>query len=94
MQDGLVETARFVSAKIGDGDRDTLETGLSGVEGVRDVEVNGGDHSVTVRYDPTIVDENRIRTVVEDLGYSTDRTTDRVTRNTDPTGYEVDAPLT
>jgi copper chaperone CopZ len=61
---GLTQTATFEAQ--GDTDADNVESRLSSVEGVRDVEVNG--KTITVTYDPTQVDENLIRTAVENDG--------------------------
>jgi copper chaperone CopZ len=73
MNSGTTEQLTFNSAKIsGDGDADRLETQLSGVEGVRDVEVNTDDHSVAVSYDPTIVNAARLQALVESAGYPLD----------------------
>jgi copper chaperone CopZ len=70
MEGGLVEQRRYVSPDIkGDGDRDRLETDLAAIDGVRDVEVDPNRHSVTVTYNPDVVDPNLIQQTVEDAGY-------------------------
>lgn len=71
MEDEMLEHVRVTSSKItGDGDRDTLESDLSGINGVRDVDVDPDSHIVEVTYDPTEVDLNQIRETIESDGYS------------------------
>lgn len=72
MQPGLIDKTRFVSSKIGERDIDKIETGLSGIDGIRSVEVTPEDHAVAITYDPTLLDINRLRAEFEGLGYSVD----------------------
>lgn len=73
MNEGIQERVTFKSSKISGGsDSDRLQGDLSSVDGVRGVNVNQEEHSVEVRYDPTIVDANAIRIAVEQAGYSID----------------------
>lgn len=73
MNEGMQERIIFKSSKISGGsDSDRLEGDLSAVEGVRGVSVNNDEHSVEVRFDPTIVDANAIRAAVEQAGYPID----------------------
>lgn len=73
MNEGIVERVTFNSSKIkGASDASRLESELSTVDGVRDVNVNADAHAVEVRYDPTIVDVNAVRTAVEQAGYQID----------------------
>ena len=75
MESGLVEHLVLKSSKIsGDGDRDRLETDLSGIDGVRDVEVDTNANSVDIAYDPTIVNATRLQAAVEEAGYALDST--------------------
>lgn len=53
----------------GDKDRQRLESDLGAIEGVRNVTVDTDRHTVDIEYDPTIVDEVRLRVVVEEAGY-------------------------
>lgn len=57
------------SSISGDRDRERLGSDLGAIEGVRDVEVDPDRHTVDIAYDPTIVDELRLRAAVEDAGY-------------------------
>lgn len=71
MEDGILEQLTVHSKDIsGDGDRNRLEGALSGIDGVRDVEVDPAQHSLQVTYDSTIVDAGAIRGAVEGAGYS------------------------
>ena len=73
MQSGLEERVTLTSSKIkGDRDRDRLEGDLAGEDGVRDVNVDPSNHTVEIVFDPTITDTNRMRTLVEEAGYSID----------------------
>ncbi|HEX6508095.1 MAG TPA: heavy metal-associated domain-containing protein [Chloroflexota bacterium] len=73
MDSGLIERVRFTSSKIkGQGDVERLESELSGEDGVRQVNVDPENHTVTVDYDPTIIDENAVKLAVEDAGYRID----------------------
>lgn len=70
MDSGTVEQVQFSSPNIsGDDDASRLEGDLGALEGVRDVEVNVGAHTVTVRFDAAVVDDNLIRGTIEDDGY-------------------------
>jgi copper chaperone CopZ len=64
LNQGLMQTTT-VELKD-DGNADDLESGLGSMEGVRDVEVDG--KTVSVTYDPTMIDENAIRTAIMDGG--------------------------
>jgi copper chaperone CopZ len=71
MNTGPLDSYTLTSDKItGDGDRDKLETALSSLEGVRDVEVDPSGHSVTVSYDPTILDPTKVQAEIENAGYA------------------------
>lgn len=73
MESEMIERARLVSRQIsGDGDTGQLETDLGAIHGVRDVEVDPSTHSVTVTYDPNVVDLNGILEVMQDNGYPVD----------------------
>jgi len=74
MNIGPVDSYTLKSDKIsGDGDRDRLETALSSLEGVRDVEVDPSGHTVTVSYDPTILDPSKLQAEIENAGYASAR---------------------
>jgi copper chaperone CopZ len=78
MESGLEEHATFKSSRIkGDRDRDRLESDLSGIDGVRDVEVDPSAQTVDISYDPTIVNVTRLQAAVEEAGYTLDATGDR-----------------
>jgi copper chaperone CopZ len=73
MDGGLVEQITLHSMMIsGDGDRDRLETTISGIEGVRDVEVDPGEHTIQITYDPTVVNAARLQAAVEQPGLTLD----------------------
>jgi copper chaperone CopZ len=73
MAQGLTERVIFTSSKItATGDVDRLEDGLSARDGVRDVNVDPGAHTVEVVFDPTVVNAPAIQSEVEDLGYKID----------------------
>ena len=56
MNDPLLERATFQSAAIKkDRDVETLETELTSLDGVRDVEVDPNGHTVEITYDPSKV---------------------------------------
>lgn len=67
------ERVTFKSSKItGDGDRNTLETALGRLEGVRSVNVDPGANAVSVLYDSAVLSASRIQTAVEEAGYTVD----------------------
>ena len=71
MDTGPLETVHFQSSDIsGDGDVDRVETTLSGINGVRDVEVDPNGHTVEVRYDPTEVNKAKLEEALIAEGYS------------------------
>ena len=73
MTDTYTERLSFTSSKIkGRDDSDRLEDGLSGLEGVRDVEVKTNAHTVEVVYDPTVISASALQSEVEQLGYTID----------------------
>ena len=66
----LLQHLTLSSSKIsGDRDRDRLTSELSSIDGVRDVDVDTNNHAVDISYDPTIVNEPRLRAAVEQAGY-------------------------
>jgi copper chaperone CopZ len=48
---------------------DKLETELCAIDGVQTVNVDPNAHTVEVDYDPTVVNESKLRTTMEDAGY-------------------------
>jgi copper chaperone CopZ len=81
MQGGLTEHLTLRSSKItGDGDRDRLETELSSLDGVRDVEVSPDSNTVDIEFDPTIVNATRLHAAVEQAGYTPDSAGDEADR--------------
>jgi copper chaperone CopZ len=71
MEGETLEQVELRSDKIsGDGDADRLETDLAAIDGVRDVEVDTDNHTVSVSYDPRQVSYPKIREAVEAAGYS------------------------
>jgi copper chaperone CopZ len=78
MESGLEEHLTLKSSRIkGDKDRDRLESDLSGIDGVRDVEVDPSANTVDIAFDPTIVNATRLQAAVEEAGYTLDATGDR-----------------
>jgi copper chaperone CopZ len=70
MQGGLISHLSFTSSKIkGSRDVDKLETELCAIDGVQTVNVDPNAHTVEVDYDPTVVNESKLRTTMEDAGY-------------------------
>jgi copper chaperone CopZ len=77
METATMEEAAFHSSKItGDGDISRLETELSTVDGVRNVDVDTSSHTVMVRYDAAIIDRNQIAAQMDVLGYHLDEHAD------------------
>jgi copper chaperone CopZ len=60
---GMTQTSTF---EVDGVDADSMEASLDSIDGVRGVTV--ADNQVTVTYDPTVVDENAIRSAVENGG--------------------------
>jgi copper chaperone CopZ len=80
MMQGLTKRITFKSSKInGDKDVDRLESGLSGLEGVRDVDVNITAHTVEAVFDPTVISTTALQTEVEQLGYKIESQTEQDT---------------
>jgi copper chaperone CopZ len=80
MMQGLTKQVIFKSSKInGDNDVDRLEAGLSGIEGVRDVEVDTTAHTVEAVFDPTVISATALQTEVEQLGYKIESQTEQDT---------------
>jgi copper chaperone CopZ len=72
-QQALTEEVSLTSSKIsGDGDVDSVESALGSLDGVRSVRADANAHTVTVKYDPTIVNLNLIEEQLQDAGYPTD----------------------
>jgi copper chaperone CopZ len=75
-QQALTEEVRLTSSKLtGGDDADSIESALGGLDGVRAVQADPDSHTVTVKYDPTIVNMNLIRERLEATGYPIDETT-------------------
>ena len=64
LNQGLTETMTIESSKKLKPER--IEASLTALDGVRSVDVEGT--TVTVSYDPTIVDQNAIRAAIEKDG--------------------------
>jgi copper chaperone CopZ len=73
-QQALTENLSLTSSKItGDGDVDAVETALGTLDGVRSVQADPNAHTVTVKYDPTIVNLNLIEERLNSAGYPVDQ---------------------
>lgn len=78
MMQGLTKQIIFKSSKInGDKDVDRLEGGLSGLEGVRDVDVDTTAHTVEAVFDPTVISGTALQSEVEELGYKIESQTEQ-----------------
>lgn len=72
-QQGLTEDVSLACSKItGSGDADAVETALGTLDGVRSVQADSDAHTVTVKYDPTIVNLNLIEERLDSAGYPVD----------------------
>jgi len=67
-----LEHVRFQIGDIGDGDVDRVETALSGINGVRDVEVNPDGGAVEVSYSPVEVSVPKLKEALIAEGYTVD----------------------
>lgn len=73
-QQALTENLSLTSGKItGAGDADNVETALGSLDGVRSVQADPEAHTVTVKYDPTIVNLNLIEERLDSAGYPIDQ---------------------
>lgn len=50
-----------------------IETGLRKMEGIKEVRINHVSHTVKIRYDPSIVTIEKIRTVLKGIGSGVSR---------------------
>jgi copper chaperone CopZ len=74
-QQALTDEVRLTSSKITSSDDvDSVESMLGSLDGVRSVQANPDSHTVTIKYDPTIVNMNLIRERLESGGFSIDTT--------------------
>lgn len=72
-QQALTEEVNLTSSKIGSSDDATsVESALGGLDGVRSVQADPDTHTVTVKYDPTIVNLNLIAERLDDAGFPPD----------------------
>jgi copper chaperone CopZ len=72
-QQALTEDVQLTSSKIsGSDDAGAVETALGSLDGVRAVQADPDAHTVTVKYDPTIVNLNLIQDRLEQAGYPID----------------------
>jgi copper chaperone CopZ len=73
-QQALTESLSLTSSNItGDDDVSAVETALGSLDGVRSVQADPNAHTVTVKYDPTIVNLNLIEERLDSAGYSVDQ---------------------
>lgn len=72
MDNEILEHVRFQVGHTGDGDVDRIETALSGIDGVRDVEVNRDGGVVEVAYSPTEVSVPKLKEALIADGYTVD----------------------
>lgn len=68
MERGTIEQIQFTSSGVSSGGTGELEHELGALAGVRDVSVDPGRHTVTVLFDSTVIDQNALRSALEDGG--------------------------
>lgn len=54
----------------------TVRTALTRIEGMRDVKADHQAKRVQVRFDPQLIDEQRVRAQIEQLGYQVTKEAD------------------
>lgn len=70
MEGETIEQTTFTVPSVGDGDRDRILDALSGVNGVRDVEVRPDSHAVVVTYDPREVSTPLLQERLSGAGFT------------------------
>jgi copper chaperone CopZ len=72
MDNQMIERVTLDVPDVAEGDRDKIMDALSGINGVRDVEVVPDAHEVEIAYDPREVNMPKLQEALSDSGYNFD----------------------